>query len=219
MKSPKIKIMIIVLVALMVVTLISAELMASGYRYYTTNRYRYITRNYRTPYYRYYTTRTNQTPVQEKPEATPTQTQEEPVVEPEPAPTVPEQSNMNQMEQQMLNMINQERAANGVQPLKMDSRLVTLARKKSQDMIDNNYFSHTSPTYGSPFQMLKDAGVSYRTAGENIAGNSSVSGAHKALMNSSGHRRNILNPNYTAVGIGIVKGGPYGMMFTQLFIG
>jgi len=67
--------------------------------------------------------------------------------------------------------------------------------------------------------MMKAYGVTYRTAGENIAGNQSVQAAHTALMNSSGHRANILNPNYTHVGIGIVEGGPYGMMFTQMFVG
>jgi uncharacterized YkwD family protein len=123
------------------------------------------------------------------------------------------------LEEEMLNLINSERTSRGIAPLQMDQNLVELARKKSQDMIDNNYFSHSSPIYGSPFKMLNDAGINYRAAGENIAGNNSVSGAHRALMNSSGHRGNILNTAYTKVGIGIVKGGPYGMMFTQLFIG
>lgn len=84
-------------------------------------------------------------------------------------------------------------------------------------MISNNYFSHTSPTYGSPFDMMKQFGVSYRTAGENLAGAGSVEAAHKNLMNSSGHRANILNGNYRAAGIGIVAGGPDGKMFVQLF--
>ncbi len=147
------------------------------------------------------------------PEPTPTPTPE-PKPEPAPAPR-----GSSQMESQMLSLINQERQAHGLQPLVMDSQVLSVARKKSQDMISNNYFSHTSPTYGSPFKMLNDAGVSYRTAGENIAGNSSVSAAHRALMNSSGHKKNILNSNFTKVGIGIVEGGPYGMMFTQIFIG
>ncbi len=144
--------------------------------------------------------------------------QPEPDPEPQPEPEQPS-SNLSQLENNMLNMINNARTANGLQPLQMDSRIVNVARKKSQDMIDNNYFSHSSPTYGSPFKMLNDAGISYRTAGENIAGNTSVSGAHAALMNSSGHRKNILNPKFTKVGIGIKKGGPYGMMFTQIFTG
>jgi uncharacterized protein YkwD len=72
---------------------------------------------------------------------------------------------------------------------------------------------------GSPFDMMKNAGVTYRWAGENIAGAASVDRAHNGLMNSEGHRANILNSNFTHIGIGIVPGGPYGMMFTQMFIG
>jgi uncharacterized protein YkwD len=71
----------------------------------------------------------------------------------------------------------------------------------------------------SPFDMMAKYGVTYKTAGENIAGNSSVAGAHTALMNSAGHRANILNKAYNYVGIGIVSGGQYGMMFTQEFVG
>ncbi|SJZ74973.1 peptidoglycan-binding protein [Selenihalanaerobacter shriftii] len=138
--------------------------------------------------------------------------------EPTPQPTTPEVSQVTAEERQMLNLVNEERAKRGLDPLKFDMRLVKLARKKSRDMIQNNYFGHKSPTYGSPFAMLKSAGINYRTAGENLAGNSSVTKAHKALMNSDGHRRNILKSGYTEVGIGIVDGGPYGKMFTQLFM-
>jgi uncharacterized YkwD family protein len=119
----------------------------------------------------------------------------------------------------MVNLVNRERTANGLSALQVDTQLVQLARMKSQDMITNNYFSHTSPTYGSPFQMLTNAGVRYRAAGENIAGNRTVEAAHTALMNSSGHRANILGSSYTHVGIGVVSGGPYGNMITQIFIG
>lgn len=122
-------------------------------------------------------------------------------------------------EQQMVSLVNQERAKQGVQALAVDMRLVKVARMKSMDMIKNNYFSHQSPVYGSPFDMLKAQGITYRTAGENLAGNSSVTAAHTGLMNSPGHRANILNAAFTKVGIGIIKGGPYGMMFTQEFIG
>ncbi|GEN34862.1 CAP domain-containing protein [Aneurinibacillus danicus] len=122
-------------------------------------------------------------------------------------------------EKQMLDLVNQERAKQGLAPLKINMELQKLARMKSKDMIDKNYFSHQSPTYGSPFDMMNKYGVQYRTAGENIAGNSSVQGAHKSLMNSDGHRKNILNPAFTEVGIGIVDGGPYGKMFTQMFKG
>ncbi|GBF33466.1 transporter [Desulfocucumis palustris] len=119
----------------------------------------------------------------------------------------------------MVNLINQERASNGLSALQVDTQLTQLARMKSQDMITNNYFSHTSPTYGTPSQMLSTYGVTYRTMGENIAGNSSVQAAHTSLMNSSGHRANILSSSYTHVGVGVVSGGPYGEMITQIFVG
>lgn len=122
------------------------------------------------------------------------------------------------LEWQMLDLVNQERAKVGAPPLKMDQKLVEVARIKSQDMIDNNYFAHTSPTYGDPFQMMRSFGIDYIRAGENLAGNPSLTGAHTALMNSPGHRANILNAEYTHMGIGVVKGGRYGMMITQLFI-
>lgn len=143
------------------------------------------------------------------PVATPTQT----------APQTSTTAGLTAAEQQMLNLVNAERAKTGLRPLQADLTLTKLARMKSQDMIAKNYFSHQSPTYGSPFDLLATYKVAYRTAGENLAGNSSVPGAHTALMNSSGHRANILNSGYTKVGIGIVSGGQYGMMFTQLFTG
>ncbi|MEW6726083.1 MAG: CAP domain-containing protein [Bacillota bacterium] len=122
-------------------------------------------------------------------------------------------------ELKMLELVNKERAANGLKPLAMDPQLVKLARMKAQDMIDNRYFAHESPTYGSPFDMMRKYGVTYRAAGENLAGASTVDSAHTNLMNSPGHRANILSPNYTKVGIGVVNGGPYGKMFVQMFIG
>ncbi len=119
----------------------------------------------------------------------------------------------------MVKLVNQERLERGLPPLKIDMELVRIARMKSQDMVTNGYFSHYSPTYGSPFNMLKKAGINYLYAGENIAGAPTVETAHNALMNSPGHRKNILNPNYTHIGIGIIEGGPYGKMFTQIFVG
>lgn len=139
---------------------------------------------------------------------------------PQPTPTVqPNQEALRPEEKQMLDLVNSERTKHGLKPLIIDMEITKVARIKSRDMIDNNYFSHTSPTYGSPFDMMKRFGISYRTAGENLAGNSSVTGAHTALMNSEGHRKNILNPNFTHIGIGIEKGSRYGMMFTQMFVG
>lgn len=142
--------------------------------------------------------------------------------QPKPKPTEPpegEQAFLTTEEALMLSLVNQERAKAGVAPLIADEALTRLARLKSRDMIDKNYFSHQSPTYGSPFDMMKSAGIRYTTAGENIAGASSVARAHEGLMNSPGHRKNILNPAFTRVGIGIVRGGAYGMMFTQMFVG
>ncbi|KUO52880.1 MAG: hypothetical protein APF76_14740 [Desulfitibacter sp. BRH_c19] len=137
----------------------------------------------------------------------------------QPAPSQPEQSSILSVdEQKMLNLVNQERAKAGLAPLKVHSELVKLARLKSQDMISNKYFSHQSPRYGSPFDMMKSAGVSYTRAGENLAGAPTVESAHTNLMNSPGHRANILNKDFTHIGIGIIDGGQYGKMFTQMFI-
>jgi uncharacterized YkwD family protein len=135
-------------------------------------------------------------------------------------PTInPLDKRLSSDEQKMLEMVNAERKKAGVEPLKIDMSLVEISRKKSMDMIDKKYFGHTSPTYGTPFDALKNNGISYRYAGENIAGASTVEQAHKALMQSPGHRANILNPNFNFIGIGIVDGGPYGKMYTQTFIG
>ena len=107
----------------------------------------------------------------------------------------------------------------GLSELKIDAEVQNVARIKAQDMVDNNYFSHTSPTYGSPFTMIKNFGISYRTAGENIAGNSSNSGAANAWMNSEGHKQNILNNAYNYTGIGVVSSPKYGKIYVQMFIG
>lgn len=141
-----------------------------------------------------------------------------PIPAPAPAPA-PNPAQLTDKERQMIDLVNQERAKAGLESLAVDMRLVALAREKAQDMIDRGYFSHQSPTYGSPFDMMKAAGITYRTAGENIAGAPTVERAHTALMNSEGHRRNILNPAFDYIGIGIVEGGPYGLMLSQMFTG
>ena len=130
-----------------------------------------------------------------------------------------ETSNMNSDEKEVFDLINKQRTNNGLAALKNDSEVQRVARIKAQDMVDNNYFSHTSPTYGSPFDMLKSFKISYKTAGENIAGNSSNSSAVTAWMNSSGHKANILNSNFNYTGIGVVSSPKYGKMYLQLFIG
>ncbi len=120
-------------------------------------------------------------------------------------------------EEEMLRLVNKEREKEGLRSLKIDLRLVKVARAKSQDMIDEEYFDHFSSNYGSPFDMMHRLDINYYLAGETIAGASTVRSAHQALMNSPGHRSNILNPDYTHIGIGIIKGGPYGRMYSQEF--
>jgi len=120
-------------------------------------------------------------------------------------------------ERRMMGLVNAVRAKNGFSPLSANTRLAKVARLKASDMIKNNYFNHNSPTYGSPFDMMKQFGISYSYAGENLAGANTVEIAHNNLMNSSGHRANILNAGYKQIGIGVVNGGPYGKMFVQLF--
>lgn len=122
-------------------------------------------------------------------------------------------------EQEILKLVNAERSKAGVKPLTLNWELSRVAKFKSEDMRDNNYFSHTSPTYGSPFNMIKNFGISYSAAGENIAaGQKTADEVMKAWMNSSGHKANILNANYTQLGVGKATGGSYGTYWTQMFI-
>ena len=127
--------------------------------------------------------------------------------------------NMTNDEKEVFDLINKQRTNNGLKALKVDSEVQRVAKIKAQDMINNNYFSHNSPTYGSPFDMLKSFKVSYKTAGENIAGNSSNSAAVAAWMNSSGHKANILNSSYNYTGVGVVSSPKYGKIYVQMFIG
>ncbi len=119
-------------------------------------------------------------------------------------------------EAEVVRLVNEERTARGLNPLTVDWQLSRVARYKSQDMQDNNYFSHTSPVYGSPFQMIKSFGISYRSAGENIAkGYKTPQAVVNGWMTSSGHRANILNASFTKIGVGYVADGNY---WTQMFI-
>ncbi|WP_455541844.1 CAP domain-containing protein [Intestinibacter sp.] len=121
---------------------------------------------------------------------------------------------------EVLNLVNKERVAKGLKPLTLNKELSKVATIKSKDMIDNNYFDHTSPTYGSPFDMMKAFNISYKTAGENIAmGQKTPSEVMNAWMNSSGHRANILNANFTELGVGIYKDAKGSIYWTQMFIG
>ena len=128
-------------------------------------------------------------------------------------------SELTANEQEVFNLINAERASAGLSALKIDEELQNVARVKAKDMVDNNYFSHNSPTYGTPFNMIKNFGIKYKAAGENIAGNSSNQGAVNAWMNSEGHRANILSNNYNYTGIGVVNSSKYGKIYVQMFIG
>ena len=124
------------------------------------------------------------------------------------------------MTSQVVNLVNSERAAQGLMALQKDSRLAALAQQKAEDMAKNQYFSHTSPTYGSAFDMLKAAGYSYKTAGENIAkGQKSAASVMDGWMHSSGHRANILHTSYEKIGVGYAvsaDGMPY---WVQIFAG
>ena len=134
-------------------------------------------------------------------------------------PSKPEQPEVNEtvsaMEQEVVALVNAERAKSGLAALTLSTELSDGARLKSQDMAEQNYFSHTSPTYGSPFEMMKTLGISYRSAGENIAkGYSTAASVMEGWMNSEGHRANILNSSYTEIGVGYVADGNY---WTQWF--
>ncbi|WP_245902241.1 CAP domain-containing protein [Gracilibacillus dipsosauri] len=138
--------------------------------------------------------------------------QQDPKVENQPKS---QQSNAN-FKQRVIELTNQARQENGVEPLSADQQVAEVAQKKSEDMSENNYFSHTSPTFGSTFDLLEDSGVEYSEALENIAaGQQSPQQVVKGWLNSEGHRKNILDPNVTHIGIGYDKDGNY---WTQVFI-
>ena len=152
-------------------------------------------------------------PAAETPVVTPPAT-ETPVVTP-PATETP--SGISAYEMEVINLVNEIRTSNGLNALTPNAKLSEIARTKSQDMRTNGYFAHQSPTYGSPFDMLRQFGVTYRTAGENIAyGYSTPAAVVEGWMNSQGHRENILKSTYTEIGVGYVESGHY---WTQLFTG
>ena len=132
--------------------------------------------------------------------------------------TIPRLDNkVSAYEAEVVRLVNEIRKENGLQPLTANWELARVARYKSQDMKDKGYFSHTSPTYGSPYQMIRAFGLSFRAAGENIAkGYSTPQAVVNGWMNSSGHRANILNASYKQIGVGYVAQGNY---WTQMFIG
>lgn len=136
-----------------------------------------------------------------------------------PSEAASDEKDLSAFEQEVVQLVNQERTERGLNPLKVDTELADVARTKSEDMRDENYFSHQSPTYGSPFEMMQEFGIQYRAAGENIAaGQTTPQAVVKGWMESEGHRENILNDQFTHIGVGYTKGGSYGHYWTQMFI-
>ncbi len=121
------------------------------------------------------------------------------------------------LEAEMLVLINKERAAENLAPLSADYEMRSVAVKHSADMFERGYFSHNTPEGENPFDQMKDDKVTYRTAGENLALAPTLKIAHTGLMNSPGHRANIMRPQFGRVGIGILDGGRRGLMITQNF--
>lgn len=190
---------------------------SSPRRVYITPSSRYVSKTVHTPIIRVYrlpASKVNPRPV---PEPTPTPVPvPTPTPEPSPAPVPAPGPSQSAMQAEMLGYMNAERAKLDLPALVLDTALSNGAYLKSKDMAENSYFSHTSPTYGSPFDMMKSLGITYRTAGENIAKNTSVKGAHEAFMNSTGHRENILRSSYGKVGLGFYQQGYY-LYVTQWF--
>lgn len=161
-------------------------------------------------------------PIEEKPEEKPVEekpVEEKPVEEEKEERPVENQvpSGVSKEEQEVLRLVNIERQKAGLSPFTLSSKLSNVARDKSKDMAHNNYFSHQSPTHGSPFDMMKAYGINYRTAGENIAkGYNSAASVVNGWMNSPGHRANILNSSFNTLGVGYYNynGTAY---WTQMF--
>ena len=119
---------------------------------------------------------------------------------------------------EVLNLINDFRLENNLTELELDNKLNDIAKMKAKDMLENNYFDHNSPTYGSPFEMLKNNNISYGLAGENLAEANNVKIAHQKLLASKSHRENILEERFDKVGIAVVEGNDYELLIVQLFI-
>lgn len=135
---------------------------------------------------------------------------------PQPLPQAP--AELTSSEAKLFELINSARTGEGVKPVVIDLKLVEIARLKARDMIENNYFGHISPTYGSPGQMLRSFGVSFTSAGENLAKSGDVYKAHILLLNSTkGHREILLDPDYSKVGVAVVPQGSY-VIVVELFV-
>lgn len=142
----------------------------------------------------------------------------EPPVTPELPPAGGETVTLNPQERQLFDLVNSERMSRGLAPLQLNAQLTYLARLKSQDMIDLNYFAHASPTYGRSGDMLRNAGVKFSLAAENIGIGGSINAIFNAFMDSSGHRNKIVSSRYTHTGIGVIYKPGRGYLVTQLFV-
>lgn len=187
------------------------------YRVYNTDSNNYQSLNqwlqqYFQSYRPVYKTPTTQQPATPKAPTTPSTQQ------PAPKPATPSNNNgatQSSFASQVVTLVNQERAKAGLSPLSSDASLANVALVKAKDMYNNNYFDHNSPTYGSPFDMMKSFGISYRYAGENIAkGQRSPQEVMNAWMNSPGHKANILGSNFTKIGVAYYNG-----VWVQVFTG
>lgn len=127
--------------------------------------------------------------------------------------------NLSMEEGQLFELVNNARKEMGLQPLEVHPQLMEVARLKAQDMNDNGYFSHTSATYGTPWDMMRKYNIAFKSAAENIAGNKTIEGAFQAWINDEGHKKNILNEKFGFTGIGIVDSPTYGKIIVQQFIG
>lgn len=132
--------------------------------------------------------------------------------------TIPSQDTISDYEKEVVRLVNIEREKRGLQKLTLNAQICKVARIKSQDMINKKYFSHTSPTYGSPFRMMESFGIRFSAAGENIAyGQKTPAEVMKTWMNSPGHRENILSKTYTQIGVGLATSKTGVKYWTQLF--
>jgi uncharacterized protein YkwD len=131
--------------------------------------------------------------------------------------TQPEYTVDEEAERQMVSLVNMERQKMGLHVLESDSKLRDLSRKYAREMFEKGYFSHTDMQGRSPFDRMTQAGIAYESAGENLALAPNVTIAHEGLMNSPGHRANILSADFNKIGIGVIDGGVYGQMFVQEF--
>ncbi|MCL2611041.1 MAG: SafA/ExsA family spore coat assembly protein [Defluviitaleaceae bacterium] len=132
---------------------------------------------------------------------------------------IPKTAEFREFEQEVVRLVNAERARAGLRPLAENWEVSRVARFKSQDFINRNYFAHDSPIYGTPFQMLRSFGIQFSSAGENIAqGQRTPAAVMSAWMNSPGHRANILNPSFNQIGVGVARDSRGNLFWTQMFI-